>query len=639
MIHMKNLKFVLSFLLLIICFLGCEKEVPPPLNTVTSEANIVPSYNTAVASGAYSYPTSISIKIWISLHKDMSEKRDFVAVINNNNSFIINMIDLKEDTTYYYQYQYLSDISSDYGEIGTFKTLAYKAPVLTTNNVTVLSATTATSGGNINDNGGLAISGRGICWSTTQNPTISNSHTTDGSGTGNFTSSMTGLTPNTTYHVRAYAINSLGTGYGAQKSFTTSGGVAVLTTNIVTSIMMTTATCGGVITNDGGLGITGRGVCWSTSSTPTINNNHTNNGSGIGSFTSYITGLSKGTTYYVRAYATNSQETYYGPQRYFATLNGAAVVTTNTVSNISLTTATCGGNVTSNGGLSVTAKGICWSTLQNPTINNSHTTNGSGTGPFSSSLTGLTASTTYYVRAYATNSQGTYYGTQRSFTTTACNTTVTDYDGNSYNTIAIGSQCWMKQNLKSTHYADGTYISLGSTTSSTAVAYRYYPNNSSGNVSTYGYLYNWKAVMRYSSSSSTNPSGVQGICPTGWHVPSDAEWAQLTTYVGSQSAYQCGSNSTNIAKAIASTTGWNTSSITCAVGYNPSSNNATEFGAAPAGYYYGSYNYFGEKTNFWCATQYTIDNAYNYGIGYAVTGVTKYQCGKGFAHSVRCLRN
>ena len=118
-------------------------------------------------------------------------------------------------------------------------------------------------------------------------------------------------------------------------------------------------------------------------------------------------------------------------------------------------------------------------------------------------------------------------------------TTVTDFDGNIYNTVQIGQQCWMKENLRTIHYSNGTYIPLGSSTSTTT-AYRYYPNNDQSNVSTYGYLYNWKAVMGDSSSSSRNPSGVLGICPIGWHVPSDSEWTRLTDYVSSQSQYVCG---------------------------------------------------------------------------------------------------
>ncbi|MBR4535035.1 MAG: hypothetical protein IKO62_00075 [Bacteroidales bacterium] len=247
-----------------------------------------------------------------------------------------------------------------------------------------------------------------------------------------------------------------------------------------------------------------------------------------------LNNLEAKTTYYYYYEVANAINAINTEVKEFTTNDyGIPSVTTNTVSSITATSAVCGGNVTSDDGYSVTARGVCWSTSQGSTVNNSHTTNGSGTGSFSSTMTGLAPGATYYVRAYATNSTGTAYGEQRSFTTTSnCPSTVTDYDGNIYYTVQIGSQCWMKQNLRTTHYANGASIALGSSTSTTT-AYRYYPNNNSSNVSTYGYLYNWPAVMHGASSSSSNPSGVQCICPNGWHVPSDAEWVQLTNYVRS----------------------------------------------------------------------------------------------------------
>ncbi|MCQ2318932.1 MAG: hypothetical protein MJZ90_08460 [Bacteroidales bacterium] len=195
--------------------------------------------------------------------------------------------------------------------------------------------------------------------------------------------------------------------------------VATVTTNEVTEITQTTATCGGEVTSDGGAAVTARGVCWSTSQNPTVSDSHTTDGSGTGSFTSNITGLTENTTYYVRAYATNSEGTSYGEQRSFTTSQNitSPTVTTNNVTDITQTTATCGGEVTSDGGAAVTARGVCWSTSQNPTVSDSHTTDGSGTGSFTSNITGLTENTTYYVRAYATNSEGTSYGEQKSFTT------------------------------------------------------------------------------------------------------------------------------------------------------------------------------------------------------------------------------
>ena len=217
-------------------------------------------------------------------------------------------------------------------------------------------------------------------------------------------------------------------------------------------------------------------------------------------------------------------------------------------------------------------------------------------------------------------------------------TTVTDIDGNVYKTVKLGNQVWMAENLRTTRYADGRKIPLGTTTSDD-VAYRYYPNNNSANVSTYGYLYNWAAVMKGASSSSANPSGVQGICPDGWHVPSDAEWTELTNYVKSQSQYVCGSSTSNIAKALASEEGWNSSPNYCAVGNNPDANNATGFSARPAGYYYGNYFNFGYYAFFWSATRDNSYFAYCRNLSYDGAYVGRNNDVKSFGYSVRCVRN
>ena len=196
-----------------------------------------------------------------------------------------------------------------------------KLPKVTTNeNVTNITAVFATLGGKVIDNGNHPVTERGICWSTTQNPTIDNNQTPSGSGTGAFFGNMTKLTSNTTYYVRAYATNAVGTGYGEQVTFTTlQGYLPEITTSSVTEITSTSATCGGNVTNDGNSPITERGVCWSTSENPTINDNKTTDASGTGSFTSSITTLTQNTNYYVRAYATNSEGTAYGVQKTFKT--------------------------------------------------------------------------------------------------------------------------------------------------------------------------------------------------------------------------------------------------------------------------------------------------------------------------------
>ncbi len=185
----------------------------------------------------------------------------------------------------------------------------------------------------------------------------------------------------------------------------------------ITDITPSTATSGGNITNDGGSNVTARGVCWSTSSNPTTSNSHTSNGTGTGGFTSLLTGLTEDTTYYVRAYATNSEGAVYGNEEIFKTEINVTLptVSTNSITNITQTTATSGGNITSDGGSNVTARGVCWTTSQNPTTSDNTTNNGIGIGGFTSLLTGLTEDTTYYVRAYAVNSEGTAYGFQKQF--------------------------------------------------------------------------------------------------------------------------------------------------------------------------------------------------------------------------------
>jgi plastocyanin len=194
-------------------------------------------------------------------------------------------------------------------------------PVLTTGNATGIIQTSAISGGNITSDGGASITSRGICWSTSNNPTVSDNIITEGSGTGSFTGNLTNLSPNTLYYVRAFATNSAGTSYGNQIMFTTEQtSVATLTTDIVSLITSTTAFSGGNITSDGGETVTVRGVCWSTSQNPTISDSKTADGTGAGIFTSSLMGLSTSTAYYLRAYATNNIGTAYGNQVNFTTL-------------------------------------------------------------------------------------------------------------------------------------------------------------------------------------------------------------------------------------------------------------------------------------------------------------------------------
>ena len=219
--------------------------------------------------------------------------------------------------------------------------------------------------------------------------------------------------------------------------------------------------------------------------------------------------------------------------------------------------------------------------------------------------------------------------------------TISDFDGNAYSTVKLGGQCWTAENLRTTHYSNGDPIDLGTTTS-TITPYRYNPASDSTNVSTYGYLYNWAAVMNGAASSEANPSGVQGICPTGWHVPSNAEWTELETFVSSQDQYVCYyQNLPNIGKALASTTGWNNSTSTaCGVGTTQSTNNATGFNARPAGNYYASGgNGFGYYANFWTTTNVTNSEAHSYNLSYTSPSLNRSNSGEASGFSVRCVRD
>ena len=198
--------------------------------------------------------------------------------------------------------------------------ITYMEPVVTTTAISSITSTYATSGGNITSDGGSAVTVRGVCWATSQNPTIANSKTVNGTGSGAFTSNPIGLLPGTTYYLKAYATNDIGTAYGNQVTFTTNLGLPTLTTTVASNIARTVATSGGTLINDGGTKVTARGICWRTVSNPTTANNKTINGNGMGTFTSDMSLLTDYTTYFVRAYATTSVGTGYGNEVSFMTL-------------------------------------------------------------------------------------------------------------------------------------------------------------------------------------------------------------------------------------------------------------------------------------------------------------------------------
>jgi uncharacterized protein (TIGR02145 family) len=446
---------------------------------------------------------------------------------------------LTPGTMYHFRVIAINSIGTTNGNDLTFTTGAI-LPTLTSTPFSNKTANSVTTGGNITSDGGASITARGVCWATTPNPTILNNITSDGTGTGSFISNITGLTPGTFYHVRAYATNSAGTAYTNDLTFTTLAVVPTITTATVTDKTQTTANSGGSVSSDGGSEVTDRGVCWSTIPNPTISGSHTSNGTGTGIFTSILTSLTPGTIYYVRAYAINTVGTGYGNEVSFET-NSVELATLTTIPPVTISDniEISGGNITSDGGSSITARGVCWSTTPNPTITGLHTNDGSGSGSFTSNIRCLYGSTIYYVRAYATNIAGTAYGNQQSFITKNDPITfnpnrtyglVSDIDGNCYKTIQIGNQIWMAENLKTSKYNDGSPIPKVvnndewfnlvvksypppnyELTYEITGAYCWYNNDSSTYENDYGKLYNFGVAE----------SGK--ACPTGWHVPSIIE--------------------------------------------------------------------------------------------------------------------
>jgi hypothetical protein len=359
-----------------------------------------------------------------------------------------------------------------------------------------------------------------------------------------------------------------------------------VTTSAVTSISSTTAQCGGTITSNGGHAITESGICYCTKPTPTLSDTFiTNESNSASSYINTISGLKRGTTYYVRAYAINSQGASYGNIRSFTTLT--IEITLSDVTSVLMNTAESGATITNYGASAITKCGICWNTSTYPTITNSCTDYGSIVGgSFPGKMTKLTAGTKYYVRAYVTTDKGTYYSpTTNSFTT--INASVKDTDNNVYPTAQFGDQIWMTENLITTKYNNGIKIALikdsATWSDNTSDAYCFYNNTSE----VCGALYNFYTV-------STNK-----LCPTGWHVPNQNEWNTLQSSING---------------------------------------NLSVFNIDMGGYrdFEASFKDFGSKSYWWTSSS-SSNYAYSYSSTTSYFNNNSYR--KNTGNSVRCMKN
>lgn len=395
----------------------------------------------------------------------------------------------------------------------------------------------------------------------------------------------------------------------------TSGSIPTVSSDSITDITKTSAVSYGNVTSDGGAPVTCRGICWNTTGNPSVTDNEICIGTGTGSYKYNMTGLVANTTYYVKAYAKNSKGIAYGNEIIFTTKPTLAV-TTNPITEITQTTAITGGNVISDGGFAVTARGICWNTYSNPTTYNNKTTDNTGIGSYTSTLNNLIPNTTYYVKAYVTNSQGTTYGEERTFKTPDHNFgSFTDpRDGHTYKTIVIKGETWMAENL-----AYLPQVSPPSEISSTEKHYYVYGYEGSDveeakatkNYETYGVLYNWQAAA----------DRFQGVCPAGWSLPSDLDFDYFKTSF---------SNNGNKFKEIG-TAHWE---------IDPGSTNETGFTALPGGCLGsdGSFYDISKFSYFWSGRKYGDTNAWGLAFGSDYYSIVVFNGNVEKGQSVRCVK-
>jgi uncharacterized protein (TIGR02145 family) len=411
-----------------------------------------------------------------------------------------------------------------------------------------------------------------------------------------------------------------------------------LTTTDVTSVTQTSAVSGGWVTNEGGAPVLSKGVCWNTLESPTISNNKTTEYGGHGVFVSSINDLSPNTLYHLRAYASNAIGINYGNEVTFRTSQiEPPSVTTAEISSVSETKATTGGSVTSCNGSNVTARGVCWSRVQTPTILCEKTNDGSGAGDFVSNLVDLMPASGYFVRAYATNAAGTSYGPVIAFNTSQIPPpqfnmelsygSLNDIDGNSYKTIQIGSQTWMAENLKTTKFNDGTDMQNVTDSATWAnlstPAYCFLFNEPTVFKATYGALYNWFAV------------NTGKLCPSGWHVPSDVEWHDLSLFLDPATEYR--TNESFLAGGMLKESG------TMHYRYsNIGATNETGFTALPGGMRWKSPEFmiaafFGY---WWSSTEMSSDVAWSIIISGGSKTLNRNSSGiKTRGYSIRCLKD
>lgn len=456
---------------------------------------------------------------------------------------------------------------------------------------------------------------------TTYTDSIVASSSLAGSSSVNVSKNITGILPGTLYHFRVKARNSKGTTYGNDLSFITLGSLATITTKPATNIKSSRASVSAIV-NPNLLNTTivfrwGKTTSNYTDSLVAYQNPVS--GNNPVTVNADLTGLTISTNYYYRAYAKNQLGTAVSEEQTFMTLDGTPIINTIDVTRISKTTVTCGGNIIDDGSFEIIARGICISTSMNPLVSDFKIEIGNGTGLFVGTIDGLSPGTRYYIRSYATNINGTFYGNQLSFVTYDINA-INDIDNNYYNTVSMGSQTWMKENLKTTKYSNGDAIVSNVVNNASWIglstgALCYYNHNETVYKSTYGALYNW-----YSTNDSRN------ICPTGWHVPSNAEWSELGIFLGGNSIAGGKLKEAGLVH-------WKSP--------NAGATNEGGFTALPAGFRNGAGGFggYGDTGNFWSSTDDGGTHTSYWQVYFDDSGLHQFGNPKHEGYSIRCIKD
>lgn len=521
----------------------------------------------------------------------------------------------------------------------------YSAPHVKTAGVTDFLDNTAVSGGVVYYDARSSVTERGICWNTSGNPEVDvHNTTTNGSGTGSFTSMITDLEPGRTYYVRAYAKNKNGIGYGNQIVFENDPSVSLpsVDTNPI-DVRIYYSSSGtrdsvktfapGQVSDDGGAPVLERGVCWNKAgNASTADETKVDSDPGTGNYTIKIADfITYDTQYSLRAFASNKKGTSYGEEIVFAVHpfeEDFPSIRTNEVAAVTGNSAKCGGIISTGTVSAFSSRGVFYSTHNNPTVIDQVADIGpGGNGGFEVNLTGLESEKWYYARAYAVTDQGTLYGSVVSFTTAAeenqTGTFIDPRDGNVYNWVEIGDQVWMAENLAWLPSVNPS--SIGSEEQPYFYVYDYNGTDpsiakASSKYTACGVLYNWPAAVN--------------ACPAGWHLPGDEEWKQLEIYLGMNQIEvgNTGIRGTDQGSQLKTISGWL---------YGGDGTNSSGFSGSPGGYrdFDGPFESNEGTAIWWSSTEFSEGFSWYRCLNFDFDGVDRNGFYKSAGVSIRCLKD